>query len=377
MSDFNVHQSNKQFRLGEGRISGYLSLVLGTLSLFAAICFLFPEFFTTPDLRKAYPLAFLRKVLFFALVLSFSFGLLTFILNKKKRMGIVGMLCSTVAILLGGWQIEPKEFDTGLFYLGLDWAVLDLVVLALIFIPLEKIFPKRDEQIILRLEWQTDLVYFCIGHFFIQIIALVTITPSAVLFGWLNLEALQSRVSSWPFVLQFFCALLLTDLAQYTMHRFFHGNRVLWRFHAIHHSIKSLDWLAASRLHFVDIFVTRAFGFIPIFVMGFSRNVVIVYVIFIAFQAVLIHSNTSINFGFLKYVFVTPQYHHWHHSDDPKTYNKNFAVHLPLIDFIFGSYYLPGNEWPASYGIHESLPVGYLRQLVHPFMKKKTGQAEQ
>ena len=105
--------------------------------------------------------------------------------------------------------------------------------------------------------------------------------------------------------------------------------------------------------------------------MGFSRNVVVVYVIFIAFQAVLIHSNTSINFGFLKYIFVTPQYHHWHHSDDPKTYNKNFAVHLPLIDFIFGSYYLPGNEWPVNYGIQEKLPEGYLRQLLHPFIKKQ------
>jgi lathosterol oxidase len=46
-------------------------------------------------------------------------------------------------------------------------------------------------------------------------------------------------------------------------------------------------------------------------------------------------------------------------------------VHLPLIDFIFGSYYLPGNEWPASYGIQEKLPGGYLRQLLHPFMKQE------
>jgi len=205
-----------------------------------------------------------------------------------------------------------------------------------------------------------------------EFIALMTITPSSLLFGWLNLAMLHDAVSNWPFVLQFFCALFLTDLAQYTMHRFFHVNGSLWRFHAIHHFIKSLDWLAASRLHFIDIFVTRAFGFVPIFIMGFSAEVVVAYVIFIAFQAVLIHSNTNVNFGFLKYIFVTPQYHHWHHSGDPKTYNKNFAVHLPLIDFMFGTYYLPGNEWPAVYGIEETLPGGYFKQLLHPFKRRSS-----
>ena len=359
--------SNKRFRLGEGRISGYLSLFLGVMSLMAVICFLFPEFFTTPELRKSYPLELFRKILFFTLALSFTFGLLTFLLNKKKCMGAAGILCSTVAILLGGWQVETKEFDTALIYIGLDWAILDLFVLALIFIPLEKIFPKRRTQIILRPEWQTDLIYFCIGHFFIQIIALVAITPAALFFGWINLGLLRNVVSTWPFLLQFFCALFLTDLAQYTMHRFFHLNRIAWRFHAIHHSIKSLDWLAGSRLHLIDIFVTRAFAFIPLYVMGFSEKVTVTVVIFIAFQAVFIHSNTNLNFGFLKYIFATPQYHHWHHSDDPKTYNKNFAVHLPLIDLMFGTYYLPGNEWPAGYGIQETLPTGYLGQLRHPF----------
>jgi hypothetical protein len=148
-------------------ISGYLSLFLGGLSLFAIACFLFPELFTTPDLRKSYPIALFRQILFFTLVLSFSLGLLTFILNKRKRMGVIGMLCSTVAILLGGWQVEIKEFDTGLFYIGLDWAILDLLVLALIFIPFEKIFPKREQQIILRPEWQTDLMYFIFGSYYL------------------------------------------------------------------------------------------------------------------------------------------------------------------------------------------------------------------
>ncbi|MFQ5552099.1 MAG: sterol desaturase family protein, partial [Gemmatimonadales bacterium] len=48
--------------------------------------------------------------------------------------------------------------------------------------------------------------------------------------------------------------------------------RFLWRFHAVHHSIRTVDWLAGSRLHLVDILVTRAFSYIPLYVLGFSQG---------------------------------------------------------------------------------------------------------
>ena len=41
----------QRLRIGEGRISGYLSIFLAVLSLGAVICFHFPEYFTTPDFR--------------------------------------------------------------------------------------------------------------------------------------------------------------------------------------------------------------------------------------------------------------------------------------------------------------------------------------
>ena len=94
------------------------------------------------------------------------------------------------------------------------------------------------------------------------------------------------------------------------------------------------------------------------------------YVVIVSLQAVAAHANTRIPFGFLKYIFVTPQYHHWHHSDDPAIYDHNFAIHFPLIDKIFGTYHLPGDEWPESMGLGaERFPKGYLRQFVHPFLR--------
>ena len=72
-------------------------------------------------------------------------------------------------------------------------------------------------------------------------------------------------------------------------------------------------------------------------------------------------------FGFLRYLLVTPQYHHWHHSGDPETYGKNFAVHLPVIDMMFGTHYLPKGEWPSSYGLDDEFPTDYVDQFIHPF----------
>ncbi|MEJ7663912.1 MAG: hypothetical protein WKG07_32470 [Hymenobacter sp.] len=64
-----------------------------------------------------------------------------------------------------------------------------------------------------------------------------------------------------------------------------------------------------------------------------------------------------------------PQYHHRHHGDDPAHYGINFAIHFPLIDKVFGTYYLPGNEWPAATGVARP-PTPRLREAAgHPFTK--------
>jgi lathosterol oxidase len=148
----------------------------------------------------------------------------------------------------------------------------------------------------------------------------------------MGLDGLHGWVQGIWFIPQLFLALFVSDLFQWTDHYFFHKTPFLWRFHAVHHSTKDIDWLAGSRTHFVDLIVVRSVSFLPLYVCGFSSSVFAIYLVIAAIQAVLAHSNTRINFGVLKYLFVTPQYHHWHHSDDPKAYDKNFAIHfLSLI----------------------------------------------
>jgi sterol desaturase/sphingolipid hydroxylase (fatty acid hydroxylase superfamily) len=286
-----------------------------------------------------------------------------------KKTGITGIIVACVTIVLGGFDVQGRAVEKTNWYLGLDWLILDLFIMAVIFLPIEMVFPKRAHQNRFHEEWRTDLIYFAIGHLLIQFFGVIVQKPASMFFGGMDLGGLQDFVRSLPFAVELFAAFLITDLFQYWIHRLFHNSRYLWRFHAVHHSVREMDWLAGSRMHFVDVVLTRSFTYIPLYVCGFSPLVFNTYIIVIAIHAVYIHSNTRLNPGILKYVITTPQYHHWHHCIEKEYYGKNFAVFFPFIDMLFGTYYLPASRWPAGTGLHEAhFPKGYLGQFIYPFL---------
>jgi sterol desaturase/sphingolipid hydroxylase (fatty acid hydroxylase superfamily) len=357
-----------RLRIGEGVISAYLSIFLGAVALGAVLCFRFPEYFTTPEFRVHYPVETLRYVLLGCLTLAFTFALTSVLLSRRVTLSLAGVLLTALAVVMGGTTIEIRDFHQSVATISLDWLLIDILVLSTIFIPIELFLPQRADQTKFHPEWKTDLVYFAIGHLFVQYTAVAIKYPAEAWLGGLGVASLHEGVKGLPFGVQLPLAMVLADLFQYAAHRAFHANTFLWRFHAVHHSIRNVDWLAGSRLHLVDIILTRAFSYIPLYLSGVSMSVFYAYVAIVALQAVAAHANTRIPFGWLKYVLVTPQYHHWHHADDPAVYNKNFAIHFPFIDRLFGTYYLPGDEWPASMGLGDQrFPKGYLRQFAYPF----------
>ncbi len=361
---------SQRLKVGEGKISGILSIFLAALSLLGILCFKFPELLTTADLREVYTAEFVETLLFIAVAMSFGFSILSFVLSRNKKFAVIGIVLCALAIFLGGFEVEGRSVEKVNWSIGLDWLILDLFLMVLIFTPIELAFPKNDKQSKFHPEWKTDLIYFTVSHIFIQLFGVITQKPAVALFGGLNLTAIHEWINGLPFVIELILALFISDVFQYWTHRAFHLSEYLWRFHAVHHSTKYMDWLAGSRTHFVDIFLTRSMSFIPIYVLGFSSLTFNTYVIIIAIHAVLIHANTNINFGFLKYIVSTPQYHHWHHCEDPKYYGKNFAVFFPFIDMIFGTYYLPGKVWPEATGLQEaSFPKGFIKQTIYPFQK--------
>jgi lathosterol oxidase len=196
---------------------------------------------------------------------------------------------------------------------------------------------------------------------------LLTVKPVAILFDRVRIDALGLL----PLIIQVPALLLVADFTQYWVHRGFHASRWLWPFHAIHHSIEQMDWLAGSRLHLVDVILTRGLTYVPIFVLGFSERALMVYVFVVAVQATFIHANVKWAFKPLQRIVVTPAFHHWHHSAEPQSIDKNFAVHTPAWDLLFGTYYVPG-RWPEAYGLahHRDMPARWTSQFVYPFRKR-------
>lgn len=362
--------SSPEFRLGEGMISGVLSATLGTLGFGAVICLLFPSLLTTPDMRAIYPMEWVRRLIQFVLVMAFAFGVLSIVLTRRRVLGLTGIALSLGATLLGGSKVPVSAPVATASYIGLDWFILNLFFLALVFVPMERAFGRLTEQRVFRKGWQTDIAHFLASHILVQVSVLLTMIPAGLFFRWAVDAEFQGIVASQPVPLQFIEALVLADLFAYFSHRLFHSIPFLWRFHRIHHSSETLDWLAGSRLHLVDIVATRAVAFVPLYVMGFSTEALVPYLVFASIQAVFIHANVGFRFGGLRHLLVTPQFHHWHHTAQREALDKNFAVHLPLIDWLFGTHHLPKDQWPQVYGIAGNpVPDGYWKQLWIPFSR--------
>jgi lathosterol oxidase len=356
--------------LGRRWILGIVSLFLATLAAFAVLCLHFPHVLTTPELRAFYPMRLVRALIAGGIVAAAALGALAVALHRGRRLGALGLAVAFVAQLAGGAWVEVEIPVRKSQHLGLDWLALDLLLLVLVFVPLERAFARLPEQPVFRRGWRTDLAYFFVSHLLVQLLALATVAPAMLLFRWAAWPALQQTVAAQPLALQLVLAVLAADLASYAAHRAFHAVPWLWRFHAIHHSSEALDWLAGSRLHLVDVVVTRSVAFVPLFVLGFEHATLAAYLVWVSAQATWIHANLGAKTGWLDHLLVTPRFHHWHHAADPAAKDKNFAVHFPWIDRIFGTHHLPDAAWPARYGVLEGEPpAGFAAQLVWPFSR--------
>jgi sterol desaturase/sphingolipid hydroxylase (fatty acid hydroxylase superfamily) len=366
---------NKRLKIGEGIISGYLAIFLAIVAFGMVVCAYFPTYLTTPSFRALYDEASVKWVILGTLALSLGFSLSSFFLSKKTRYGLIAIVTSAITILLGSALPEANQIESKSFTIGLDWLVLDILVSAVIFIPIELFLPKKTDQTKFHAEWRTDLFYFVVSHLLIQVTGTLVQLPAVLMFKNVGMDSIHAFIQSIPFLPQLFLALFVSDLFQYTAHYIFHKVPYLWRFHSVHHSTVNIDWLAGSRTHFVDLVFVRALTFLPLYFFGFDQTVFSVYIVIVAIQSVMAHANTRINFGWLKYVIVTPQYHHWHHSSDPRAYDKNFAIHFPFIDMIFGTYYPMKDTWPEGTGLGETkFPKGFARQFVFPFMKNPANE---
>ena len=242
-----------------------------------------------------------------------------------------------------------------------------LLLIMVVFIPLERLFALHREQRLFRRLWQLDTIYLLLNPTLIGLGIKGVLILLLLLTSWLVPPELQAWVGSQPFWMQFPVLLILADLGFYCAHRTFHSVPWLWKFHAVHHSIEEMDWLAAHRVHPIDQIMTKAASILPIFVLGFSAGPIAAFGLLYQWQSLFIHSNVKIEFGPLSWILATPRFHHWHHADHPEAYNRNFAGQLPFLDALFGTMHMPAAEMPARYGSDTPVPQNYGAQLLFPF----------
>lgn len=221
------------------------------------------------------------------------------------------------------------------------------------------------------------MVYFMSTHFPIQILSFLVLLPATTATKYLGVPVLQQWIARMPWLLQFFLAVVVADLAEYIVHYAFHKVPFLWRFHAVHHSSKALDWIAGSRSHFVDDTLVRGLVLAPL-MLGFSQTIIFGYLIFVTLHATWVHCNFAPDVKWLEKFLVMPRYHHWHHTSQKEGIDKNFVIHFPWIDKLFGTYYFP-DKWPEVYGLDgEEISPTFIGQTIDPFLgrifkKKKNG----
>jgi sterol desaturase/sphingolipid hydroxylase (fatty acid hydroxylase superfamily) len=245
-----------------------------------------------------------------------------------------------------------------------------LVVLTLIFVPLERLLALHPRKFLGKALLQ-DL-----GYYFIS-----ALVPALMLAFPLSLAAagghalvpwhVQLAVASWPVWLRVLAGVAIGELGFYWGHRLTHEIPFLWRFHSIHHSPEKMYFLVSARSHPLDNVFTRLCGLVPIYILGVASpltpeggTVAALIVLFMTVWGFFIHSNLKLRLGPLEWLFATPAFHHWHHTrEDHK--DHNYAANLPLMDLLFGTFHLPA-KWPETYGTETPVAPGIAGQLLDP-----------
>ncbi|WP_150111213.1 sterol desaturase family protein [Mesorhizobium opportunistum] len=244
-----------------------------------------------------------------------------------------------------------------------------VLISALIFIPVEQLLAARRQKI-LRKGIGNDAIYAIVNSIFTKVFMILVAAAALAAASMIVPHGVLRMVSGQAIWLQVVEIIIVGDLGVYIAHRAFHEIPALWKFHAIHHGIEELDWLATFRSHPVDVIATKAVSLAPVYFLGFSGEAIGVYFLIYHWHSLLLHANVRINVGPLKWLIATPQFHHWHHANQREAYDKNFASQLSIIDAVFGTFQVQGTALPEKYGVDDAIPSSYLGQHGYPFLPK-------
>lgn len=252
--------------------------------------------------------------------------------------------------------------------------VITLAILFVVFSFIERVFAFNRA----KKPWRAtllDLQYAFLSMLYPPFIYFIL----SIIFGFLELQfeanPASPKISIPLFAGELLILLLVRDCLIYIRHRIFHL-RPVWAFHSIHHSSEEVNWTSAVRFHPVENMIESTVEillFLAATTVGFYPGVLSVAGLVIGVHNFFIHSNLRWTFGRLRYVFVSPVFHRWHHSDAVEARDKNFAAMFSCIDLALGTFHMPMNIRPHTTGLSEREktlhPRTFAKQLLYPFKK--------
>jgi sterol desaturase/sphingolipid hydroxylase (fatty acid hydroxylase superfamily) len=245
-----------------------------------------------------------------------------------------------------------------------------LVIAAAVFIPFERLAAAHHGQRTFRRGWATDVVTGLMNG--VLLYAALMIALGAIdAISSAGIPQLRGWVADRPLWAQALVALAVGDLGVYASHRLAHAIPWLWRFHAVHHSAEEMDWLVGFSFHPIDLLLLRVASLGSLVALHVAPAAIAIFVAVSGWQASLVHANVHAPYGPLRWLVVSPEFHHWHHSAEREACDKNFASLLAWWDVLFGTIHLPRDRQPLQYGIKEAMPASWAERMVHPFRRAR------
>ncbi len=183
-------------------------------------------------------------------------------------------------------------------------------------------------------------------------------------------QILNEYLIELPYFIQIIIALFLLDSIQYIRHRVMHS-KWLWTLHAMHHSAIELRSSVHWRFHPVEYLLVLIFNVFCLHLIGFNGGAIQWAITLITINNMWLHANINIDYGPLRSIITSPNYHKWHHATSESASNKNFADIFVILDKIGGTYYFPKNKNPDEFGLSNeskssSLHHNYFSILMYP-----------
>jgi len=195
-------------------------------------------------------------------------------------------------------------------------------------------------------------------------------------FGILNREWI-------PFVVRCGATILLLDLVTYATHRAFHSVPLLWRVHEVHHSDPDYDVSTAARFHPIEVVLVQGAHLVMILLLAPPPIAVFASGLFTVVLNLFVHANASLPRWAelpLRRVFITPDLHRIHHSEDIVEQGRNLGQTFIWWDRLFGTYAsraldLDGGRIGLK-GLQNEQSLGLGFMLAEPFQSRAQLQVD-